>query len=60
MLQEKIDTLLAPIASSVMQRGVLVLVQSVHCCTSLKKDLGALQLESKSTKLLVTTIIADN
>jgi len=51
MLQEKIDALLAPIASSVMQRGVLVLVQSVHCCTGLKKDLGTLQLTISTCKM---------
>lgn len=52
MLQKKIHTLLAAIASGIMQRGVLVLVQSVHCSTSLKKDLGTLQLKHSSQNSL--------
>jgi len=52
MLQKKIHTLLAAISSSIMQRGVLVLVQSVHCSTSLKKDLGTLQLKWSSPNSL--------
>jgi hypothetical protein len=52
VLQKKIHTLLAAVASSVMQRGVLVLVKSVHCSTSFKKDLGTLQLKCSSPNCL--------
>jgi hypothetical protein len=52
MLQKKIHTLVPAIASGIMQWGVLILVQSVHCSTSLKKDLGTLQLKWSSPNSL--------
>lgn len=45
VLQQKIHAPLHTIASGVMQRSVLVLVQSIHCSTRLKKYLGTLQLK---------------
>lgn len=45
VLEQKIHALLHTIASGVMQRSVLVLVQSIHCSTRLKKYLGTLQLK---------------
>ena len=56
VLQEKIHAFLPTVPSGIMQWGVLVLIQCIHCSTCLQKDLCTLEL--KNIKFI--QLIADN
>lgn len=45
MFQQKCYTLLPAITRSIVKRSVLILIQSIHHCASLKKDLSTLHLQ---------------
>lgn len=45
VFQQKLHTVLLAITSSIVERGVLILIQSIHLGSSLQKNLRTLNLE---------------